>query len=250
MKAIVAIILSLSLLTVLSGCGKSKKSASDSSNSAKPASVSEAKAQNISDVYASLPVHDIPLLFSMDLLHQFMAYKPIAEADYHRLTNIADMEAYYDSNTTAARLPQKDDLKFIITCYEEPNGSRSMFLYSFSNELKPLDKLQLYSVEKFDGGRNMIIQQFEINTNYRIKVSKYFDRTLIEQLTYMPLTNGIFEELRDGITTTVAYDSYDQVNYIVQTFVWDHNESGGLIKKDLKIENHRLTEDGELTKVE
>lgn len=119
-----------------------------------------------------------------------------------------------------------------------------MELHSLSDNLKPLDKLQLYSIEDVDGGNNVIAQTFEIDGDYRIKVSKHLNDTLIEQLTYTPTTEGVFEEMRDGKITTVAFDSYDHINYIVQTFIWDRNANGGLIKKNLQTANYELTANG------
>ena len=210
------------LIPILSGCGNSPKNTSNAGDKIDSMPVTESKSQDIPDVYASLPTLNTPLNFSMDLLENFMAYEPI----------------------NAARLPQKGQLKFVITCSEESNGERTMELHSLSDNLKPLDKLQLYSIEEVDGGNNVIAQTFEIDGDYRIKVSKHLNDTLIEQLTYAPTTEGVFEEMRDGKITTVAFDSYNHVNYIVQTFIWDRNANGGLIKKNLQTANYELTANG------
>jgi len=215
-------ILGLLLIATLSGCANSQKKTDTVSNTTDSTSVIERKSQDTSETYATLPALNLPLVFSMYLLEDFMAYEP----------------------PSAAWLPQKDDLKFIITCTEEPNGERMLELQSLSDDLKPLDKLQLYSIEEVDGGNNVIAQTFEIDADYRIKVSKHLNETLIEQLTYTPTAKGIFEELRNGKTTTVAFDSYDHINYIVQTFVWDRDTNGGLIKKNLQTVNYELTGNG------
>lgn len=253
MKKNAQIIFIISAIWFLAGCGTPEKKTTETRSAldAENISVSASNSlNNIDSIYFSLPVLNLPLEFSINLLDNFSNYKHIGEKDFHRFTDIGDLKSNYDNTLRAVRLQLKDSIKFIITGHKEPNEEWLLELYSLTDELIPIDRLQLYSIEEVGGGANVISQTFKITDGYRIIVSKHFNDTLIEQLTYMPAANGIFEEVRDGKTTTVAFESYDGTNYIVETFIWDHNSSGGLIKKDLKTENYRITESGRFIKVE
>lgn len=251
MKALTSIVFIISFVT-LSSCGNSNKntsSAHDKNKLGQATSVGSTQSNPLS-IYNSLSSLGLPLKYSMEFAEDFAKYKPLNEKDYHLLTDIGDMQSYYDSSATAIRLPQKDNLRFILTCNDDLKGDLIMELYSLSDSLTPLDKLQIYSIEEVDGGSNVIAQTFEIDADYRITVSKHLNGTLIEQLTYIPTYRGAFEEIRDGKTLTVAFESFDNRNYTVETFIWDHNSNGGLVKKDLKTQNYLLTETGHVEKTD
>lgn len=252
MKTGAGIIIIAFLLIFMSGCKISNKESSSTRNPGTQGRATEAGSTTSTpaSVYNSLSALQVPIKFSMEFAEDFAKYKPLNEHDYHLLTDIADMPSYYDNSATAVRLPQKDKLKFILTCYEDPRGDLIMELYSLSDSLTALDKLQLYSIEEVDGGANVIARTFEMDADYRITVSKHLNGTLIEQLTYVPDNRGVFEEARDGKTVTVAYESSDNLNYRVETFIWDHNAAGGLVKKDLKTQNYVLTKTGRVEKTD
>ena len=242
MKTTFATILTICLLITLSGCSHSK-----TKDNTTPGQTTEAENTNFDslEIYNSLPVLQTPLVFNANLLRDITRYKKLNEKDYHRLTDIGDLKSVYNNTAYLARLPQKDSLRFIIASYKVPGGDEYvMELYSLSDKLQPLDKLQLYSVEEVNGGKNKILQTFEVDSDYVIKVSKELESVLIEKLTYTPTPDGVFNEIRNGKTVTVAFDSYDHINYYIQTFVWNHNSNGGLRKKMLKTDRYKLTNNG------
>ena len=237
--------LTICLLISLSGCSNTK-----SKNNTTPEQTTEAENTVFDslEIYNSLPLLETPLVFGTNLPEDIRRYKKLNEKDYHRLTDIGDMKSVYNDAAYVARLSEKDSLKFIIASHKVPGGEYSMELYSLSDELRPLDKLQLYSVEEVNGGKNKIVQTFEIDTDYTVRVSKELDKTLIEKLTYTPTSDGVFKEIRNGKTVTVAFDSYDHINYYVQTFVWNRNAAGGLRKKMLRTDRYKLTSNGKFIK--
>ena len=245
MSRVYRVIPLLSLILLLASC-MGKKNVNGTNNTANDSvSQTEDKGSEMSlnDLYLSLPTINLPIFFDMDLLEGFDDYKNLKESDYHRLTDIQDIQSYYDSSVRVARLPKKYNLQFIMSKYQSAGGEQIMELYSLSVDLTTKDRLQIYSVEELENG-NAIVQTFEIDGDFHIKVSKHLNEVLIEQLTYTPTRVGVFEEVRDGKTPTVAFDSFDGKTYIIETFIWDHNSSGGLIKKNRSVENYRLTEDG------
>lgn len=61
---------------------------------------------------------------------------------------------------------------------------------------------------------------------------------------------GNFEEIRDGRHTTVAYESPDDIHYMVETFSWDRNPAGGVEKKNLRQSWYELGGDGKMKATE
>lgn len=232
----------LSAIFIVVGCTQTKKEATNT-NIATDSVTGKINNINSETIYRSLPLVNLPIEFSMEFLESFSNYKSLNENEYYLLTDINESNTYYARAFKAARLPQKDSSLFIITGYESLNEEWVLELYILSEKFKPKGHVQLYAIEEVDGGANVIAQIFKITADYRITVSKLLNDKLIEQLTYKPTLHGIFEEVRDGKTTTVAYESQDMQNYTIETFIWDYNPSGGLIKKDLKTEYYQLGKD-------
>lgn len=237
----------LLLLLLIAGCkGTPKKTA----GSTESATVSDEQGPlSAEDIYHSLPTLGLPLESGDDLWRRLHAVEPLAEADFHRITGTEGLKSNDHPASRAVRLPEKDGNRFILSGYSE-GGEWIIDLYSLGPALDPRDRLRLHSSERVANGDSLIRQTFVLKNDFRTEVSKRLSGVLIERLTYLPTAEGHFEELRDGKTTTVAFDSYDGLHYIVQTFIWDHNESAGLVRKDPHTENYRLQQGGKLIKTE
>lgn len=244
-KKIIFLFFTISILLLTAACRKSKNEITHTDQFITAVNKKENKnsiENTPEDVYHSLPQVNLPIEFSLEFLESFYNYTDLNENEYHLLTGIGDFNMYYERAFKAARLPPKDSLKFIITGYQSPNEEWILELYSLSDKLNPKDRLQIYSIEEIEEGSDIITQIFKIHKDYRIIVSKSLNGKTIEKLTYKPDKEGIFEEIRDGKTTTIAFESFDMKSYNIETFIWDYNPSGGLIKKDLKTENYKLNE--------
>lgn len=136
----------LSLLMAFASCGKTKSGSSRSQNTVNSNIISEESMlkNHLNDLYHSLPLIDLPLSFHEDVFQYFDNYKNLNEKDYHYLTDIADMKSHYSITNSVARVPEKENLKFIITRYYESDEEPIMELYSLSDDLIPKDRLQLF----------------------------------------------------------------------------------------------------------
>lgn len=150
----------------------------------------------------------------------------------------------FGADTRIAKLPEKGDFKPLIVMYTDNGGTARINLYTLSDSMKVIDRLQIYSTEYLGDDRIAIIQEFEIPDDYRIMLRKRLNNTVIEQLYYTLDDRKCFIEIRDGQTPAIAYESPDNEHYMVESFIWDHNSSGGVFKKDLSRMYYRISGNG------
>lgn len=105
----------------------------------------------------------------------------------------------YLSNYKGLKLPivNKDIKPILISAYQE-SGEQNLYIYNLSEESKVLDKLVLFSIEgETEQGNNIGNNTFNIDKNYKIKITRTLenDKKIIKY--YRINKNGKFEEINN-----------------------------------------------------
>lgn len=195
----------------------------------------------LDSIYKQMPQVSLPLSF-----HDVIAN----EEDFYEIPDnllylLGDNDPM-DTGFNVARLPEKGNFHPFLLSYMDRQNNLTMEIRTFTEDLKPVAMLQVYSIEELAHDTLVIAQLFDIYKDYTIRTYKVLDDVTIEELCYHITEDGMFEETRDGKIPVTAFDSYDGEHYIVEKFIWDHNENGGLFKKDLQTFYYKITEDGDV----
>lgn len=197
---------------------------------------------NLYNVMTEIP---LPFVYNPNFILQapgFIALPQNMQGLFHNFDR-------FDSNTKIARLPEKGAFKPLVILYQDEQGMDRMNLYTLSDSMKVIDRLQIYSMEKIEGNEVTILQDFAITEDYQIMLRKSLNDRVIEQLYYTLDDRRCFVERRDGLTPVIAFESPDNRHYVIETFVWEHNAQGGIYKKDLTQVYYKIDGDRKLEEI-
>ncbi len=196
-------------------------------------------------IYRDLPTVSLPLSYDMVITDELEFYE-VPEHFFYLFYN----NNYFEKGSDIAKLPRTNNFLPFIIAYPDGEGDRIMELSIFNSTLEPIDRLEIASVEKMREGRILISKLFEISVSYVIKVYKLLNGKVIEQLYYQLTESGALEEIRDGRTLAITYQSVDFIHYKIENFIWDYHKNGGLYKRDLAVNDYVVTEDGKLVETD
>jgi len=200
---------------------------------------------SMDSLYEKMPVLSLPFRYEDHLFMSSASLIPLPEDMFDLFHNFDS----FDNGTKISKLPVKGLFKPVIVFYHDDRANPRVNLYTLSDSMKIIDRLQIYSVEEINGKEVVIEQKFEIPEDYRIRVSKHLNGLLIEELHYTLDDHRCFMEIRDGKTPAIAYESPDSLQYKVESFIWDHNARGTLYKKDLKQKFYRIGKDYKVNEI-
>lgn len=227
---------------------KKEDSSSKTEQQAEPAGslLVKANPERMDSLYDLMTEIPLPFVYNENFIVNAPGFISLPESMFSLFHNFDT----FDKDTRIAKLPQKGIFKPLVVLYQDENGSNRMNIYSLSDSMQVVDRLQIYSVEEINGKDVIINQTYEISGDYKIVTRKSLNGQVIEQLTYTLDEKRCFEELRNGKYFTIAYESPDDIHYTIESFIWDYNSNGGLIKKDLKRSSYRITSDFRLEKID
>jgi len=180
-------------------------------------------------LYQRMTEIPLPLVYKATFIHEAPGFISLPE----NMQGLFHNYDKFDAHTRIARLPVYANFKPLLIIYKGEDGDDRMNIYTLSDSMEVVDRLQIYSQEKIKKTGITIRQEYEIPADYKIMSRKLLNGLMIEQLHYTLDGKRCFMEIRDGITPAVAYESPDDIYYMVESFIWDHDENGGVYKKDL-----------------
>jgi len=244
----------LVFILLVSGCKHKPAPIQDPLMAEAPADVTEVAQPDLllehdtikmADLYERMTNVDLPFNFDQEFITHDTGFLHIPQNMYRLFYN----SEQFDKDARIAKLPQKGNFHPVLVYYHDKQGEAVMDIYTLSDSMKVIDRLQIYSIEKPEEKPYIISQAYAITDDFKFKVYKRLNGTMIEQLTYIIDNKGCFEEVRDGQTPTIAFESADNVKYMVESFIWDHNQNGGLIRKNLKRKFYSVNDEGKVTEV-
>ncbi|GEM_PF-2887326 len=202
----------------------------------------ESNGPQMQQLYEQMDEIPLPFIYNRNFMANAPGFIKLPENMFSLFHNFDS----FNTNTRIAKLAEKGDIKPLLILYEDDNGNQRMNIYTLSDSMKVIDRLQISSIEVLDN--NAIIQQeFEIPEDYKIMVRKSLGDEVIEQLYYTVDEHKCFFEIRDGKTPAIAFESPDNKRYMVESFIWDHHNNGGLYKKDLQRQFYKMNDKNMLT---
>ncbi|MCC8146231.1 MAG: hypothetical protein LIO93_07305, partial [Bacteroidales bacterium] len=197
---------------------------------------------NFSDYYNYLPELILPYAWEENKYHFNTNYSILPAGLYSVFGDSASL-----NNVHIAKLPAVNLFKPILL-YQSQSDSESVDLYSLSDSLKIMDHQRLASEEELND-KSKITQTFIITDKNQFKTFKVLNGTLIEQLYFSITPSGTIEEIRNGKLPFIAYETYNDSIYLVESFKWDKNSNGGLYKKDLSQKYYLLDVNGDIAEI-
>lgn len=237
MKKYTCFLIVIFILTGCNSCDYSSTKSELSSDMSLPEEIS------IAAFYEQLPDTGLPLT-SDEMDGKVFTPVPLAVKESLSPYDRADSDIY------ARKLPEKGNERIWILLYKDGRANPVLVMNTFTTEMQMQDRLLLGSTESVEGTTAEIRRSFRISADYIITVYKYLENTLIEQLAYRIDENGFFSEIRDGRTPVIAFETFDDIHYIVESFVWDYRQGGGLYKKNLLRRTFRINPDNTVIQTE
>lgn len=204
-----------------------------------------AETDQMDSLYRQMTEIPLPLVYNTNFILNAPGFIPLPETMQELFHNYDQ----FDRNTRIAKLPVKGQFRPLLIIFQDSDGSDRMNLYTLSDSMKVIDRLMIYSIEKIKVDQVRILKDYEISENYRIMLRKTLSGVVIEQLYYTLDDHRCFIEIRDGKTPAIAFESPDDVHYMVETFLWDHHSNGGIFKKDLSIQYYKITDNGRMESI-
>lgn len=195
----------------------------------------------IQQLYEQMNEIPLPFIYNRNFMANAPGFIELPENMYSLFHNFDS----FNTNTRIAKLPEKGNFKPLLILYEDGNGNQRMNIYTLSDSMKVIDRLQISSMEILDN-KAIIRQEFEIPEDYKIMIRKAIGDVVIEQLYYTIDEHKCFLEIRDGKTPAIAFESPDNKRYMVESFIWDHHKNGGLYKKNLQRQFYKMDDNNVL----
>ncbi len=230
----------ITLLFIASACNNATRNSGNPSSENKPDKPVSGQVTSMDELYDLMTTIPLPFVFNHEFISKDRKLTYIPNTVSHLFYNSEN----FNPGAEIAKFPQQGNLRPVLVLYKAGGEEMVMDLYTLSNDMNILDRLQIYSIEKTGNGSHIISQLYHISDDFIVNVYKKLDNVLIEQLYFTPDENGKFVEMRDGKTPVVAYESPDNKHYMVESFIWDHQANGGIYKKDVKKTYYLLTVEG------
>lgn len=153
-------------------------------------------------------------------------------------------------NVYAAKLPEYGNTRAILVSYKDSLNNPVEELITFKPDFKFVDRTRLYAIDRVNGKDNQqIVTQSEVKAPTDIHIEQYLNGTLISSLHYQLNDDGSIEEIRDGKTPAVIFESFDNETYFIENFVWQTLSNGGVRKTNLTKKTYKVAADGQVKEV-
>jgi len=201
---------------------------------------------NMDSLYNRLSYVELPFTYPDGVVTRVRDYVTLPESMYSYFPNSAD----FRSDVYIAKLPQSGSKRTVVVFYNDSLENSAIDMYTLSPERQVIDRLALYSIERVEGTIAEIVRKYDVRPENRIRVYKELNNTLIESLFYTVTEDGYFTEIRDGETPATAFESFDNVTYYVETFVWMPKPNGGIEKTRVQKREYKLGRGGKVEEVQ
>lgn len=220
-------------------------------------------AQDAEEFYWSLPELKLPIAWSEYGDTELM---PVPE-------NISTNPDFFNFSYSfgsfmAARLPERDGLRFILISYEEENGDNATGLFTFSaTTMERIGYRYLYSVEEIGGGADILVMTFAMDENMEITLTSEYNghgpggkhiTELFQNEFITPLPDGNFRKITDISRTQIWYrrpfapddDNYNPYFFEVHALMPVINEETGMPEQSEQIKLYMVDDNIELVEVD